>query len=589
VLTRSAPIFDQTSSSIDRNRVDSYNKEIEASTSSDRPQVLDYSNWFGHSYDRSRPLSHHLPANDANFFIRSRFAQWKEFYTESDFLLLPQLSGVKNTSRQTAYKYREFLGKGDWDTDVAVNCVDLERLYAETGNMVGGSCELRQAWKFNDLTPRTYFAIGGTAFHHSKYIRQVANALCNIFPQTNFVSRFSVNRLDVQTSDTVFTYDYSSFTSNLTELKYFLQELAVYMEDAPVRIVDSRRGIVSTSIGSILQEYLNFTTLRPEFTVNRYLSHVLEPLVHTKAGMLGVYGNIAISTCLHGLHACQLCDSGDCNCVGDDVLGSGALNEDHFLPAIQSLGTINPSKIRRWPYREPTEEEGADSRRWPYTKRPLERFGNFILHHHSYNLPIFGALIPILDEVHDVIEEGVTYPRLKVLATQMRSLLNQLISFPLEVPQLELITEYCGMIYEELDVPRDGLFPWDVVNTSEGRFSGLHIIPIIALSTKNFWEGIGEAFVPGWHKVPDSTCCEDEYSSAGLQHFKVCIRDRFVAYGEKLGWLKVQRRDGWREFTSSADYCAFQDDLYFRKRRILFDVECLKPPAWFLELLCNEL
>jgi hypothetical protein len=589
VLVRSAPIFDQSAESIEKNKTDSYNKEIEASTSLDRPQVLDYSVWFSTTLHPERALSSYLPTNDINHLIHTRFREWKEFYNHHEVTLYPQLTGYKNTSRQTAFKYREVVGKGEWDDDIQVNCVDLERFYAETGIQVGGACELRQAWKFNDLTPRTYFAIGGTAFHHSKYIRPVANAFCNIFPSTNFISRYSTNRLCPETRYLVFTYDYSTFTSNLTELKYFLGELAEYMEDAPVIIVDSRNGLIYTTVGRLLQDYLLNTTLRPEFAINRFISSVLEPLHHSKAGMLGVYGNIALSTGLHGLHALQLCGSGDCNCVGDDVLGVGDLDEEIFLPAVSSLGSVNPSKIRSWNFRDPMEEDNSDSRKWPYTKRPLERFGNFILHHHSYNLPIFGSLIPLLDDVHDNVTEGVTRSQLKILSAQIRSLVNQLVSFPLQGDQLELITEYCAMIYKEMGISENGIFPWDKFTTVEGTSQGLHIPPIIALSSGNFWEGVGEAFTPGWFKVPETTSVREDFLGAGIKFQKICVKTRVISYGSKMEWLQVQRRDKWAEFISADSYRAFSDDLYLRRRLALFDVTLLKCPSWFLDLLHNEL
>jgi hypothetical protein len=144
------------------------------------------------------------------------------------------------------------------------------------------------------------------------------------------------------------------------------------------------------------------------------------------------------------------------------------------------------------------------------------------------------------------------------------------------------------MIYNEMRIPESGIFPWETVKTSEGRFSRVHICPITALSSRNYWDGLGEAFVPSWYKFPDCTTTREEFLPAGIVDTKICAKTRMISYGEKMGWVKVERREVWREFKTAHEYQCFSDDLYFKRRFPLFDVTLLKHPVWYNNLLCNE-
>jgi hypothetical protein len=348
-------------------------------------------------------------------------------------------------------------------TDKDVSSGDLERWYMETGKTIRGPCEVRQAWKFNDLTPRTYFAQGGDTYYASRYIRVVMNALVNAFPQTHFKSRFAIHSLPLSSEDVAFTYDYTSFTSNMTEFKYFLEELAAFVDDVMVDVLDTNKGVQAVSLGSLIRDYNDTCNREGVFTVNRYMPGAFEWLRHNRAGFLGVYGNIAGCTALHGLHACQLCgDNGDCRCVGDDVFGVfdgefASINDIH-LP-VASLGEVNPSKVRDWPYRDELERDfSQESRRWPYTKRPLERFENQMILERAIFLPIFGAIVPFIDE-RDQTPNSVE-DRLALLATQSLSLVRQICSLDLSNDQDSLVYGYVATLYEALHVPKMGVLPF---------------------------------------------------------------------------------------------------------------------------------
>lgn len=591
VLLRSAPIFMLSEVEVSDNKRNSFLKEYFASIDQDRDQVLDYSVWFDKELS-GNPLSHFLPPRPINSRIAEIFSNWRQMYQENRIILFPQLTGTRSISRMSAYLYHQAHGRDEieWKD---VTPIDLERTYAETGKVVGGPCELRQAWKYNDLTPRTYFALGGTAFHGSKFIRSIANGLCNLFPSTNFMSRFDVNRLQISKENEVFTYDYTSFTSNLTETKYFLLDLAEFMKEAPVVIVDSFYGPIDTTVGDILLEYIQTCVSHPSFMVNRFLDGFYEEIIHNKSGMLGVYGNISLSTGLHGLHACNLCPDGDCNCVGDDVIGSTDLDRDDFFSAVGSLGSISVPKTRFWEYRG-IEEDQYESRKWPYTKRPLERIENFLLHHVAYSFPIFGLLIPIVDGIHEIESEEILLSHYRLLSVQCKSLVKQIRAYPdMSMDERELLLGFVGFLYKEYRIPEEGRFPWDQIRARDGVRYGLHIPPLAAYVTGNLNEGMGEAFEPGVHRVPMTTVVDEkisfcpsrlETSRSGL-----CHGHMMLGYGEKLGWLVREKAFVQMHFDSLDSYTNYASAINRGHLLPLYDVQIHSVPVWFFPLLIEQL
>lgn len=445
------------------NRIESWEKEIHATQEPDRLPVLDYDVWFSDDPDAfQRPISSHVPpAPVHNSRIRLGFRQWRSSLENT--LLFPQIQPNKSVSRATAALYTERVHHGSRFPQSNVSTSDLERIYAETGEEISGPCELRQAWKYNDITPRTYFAQGGKAFHASKYIRQPINSLADAFPETNFQSRFSIHEMPIDSNDLAFVYDYTSFTSLLAELKYFLAALADFCQDTMVFLVDSHAGILQRSLGDILREYNQECNIKGEFTINRYEDGNNIPLSHQLAGFLGVYGNITSSTTLHGLHACQICgDHSRCRCVGDDVFGVLRPTRDYpkedAVKAIQTLGVVQLQKVRWWRYINPDNEEDED-RAYPYLKRPLDRFGNRMRLEAALFLPIWGLICPMEDILNREVED--TYTRVKLLATQTFSAIKQAQQLypPLEDHQKEFLRIYLESMYDFLGLDTKGRLP----------------------------------------------------------------------------------------------------------------------------------
>jgi len=199
-------------------------------------------------------------------------------------LLYPQVQRTKNVSQETAQNYIQYRPGA---TISSVTTCMLERLYAETGFECPGSCEMRQAWRFNDLKPRVYYCTGGTQYFRSRYMKRLAvelmesigatarrrrTDLCSHLPQDFF-------------SDTVVAWDFANFTSNLSDLKYFIASLCRALEDLPVhdiRVVDSREGLKHVAVHELLDEYNRVANEGAEFSIHRLINSLNIDLEETK-------------------------------------------------------------------------------------------------------------------------------------------------------------------------------------------------------------------------------------------------------------------------------------------------------------------
>jgi len=494
-------------------------------------------------------------------------------------------------SRETAFNYQsQFSSEIDHLYEHNVTSAMLERYYSICGIRVGGPCELRQAWKYNDLTPRTYFAQGGTAFHASKYIRSIMNALANSFPETHFLSRFSINELILTKEHTAAIYDYASFTSNLAELKHFLDELADFCDDVVVTIVDSFLGPITIPLGDLIREYNDVCNRLTEFSLIRL--GLPEVLQHQKAGLLGVYGNIVSSTVVHGLHACQLCgDSSTCRCVGDDVLmvylSLNQSEKEELIEAVRSLGSINNDKFRFWDYRPIEEERDDNDRAWVYTKRPLDRIENKLSLYPGLYLPIFGLVSGINDSIH---EETLEIRHIKTLVTQTFAAIRQIKTLfpPPPRDEIEIFQRYLQRLYSIVNLPHDGLLPFESHRTKIGYVSGL-LVPCVEGDIMNLdqWNLLSER----WENrespailVPRYTREETDWSSLFSHGHGEGTMTSKIAYMKALEWAEVELIFESRIFEYE-DYCSLIDSVMLRHVFPVYRV-CLSMvyPAWLRDI-----
>jgi hypothetical protein len=343
----------------------------------------------------------------------------------------------------------------------------LEVLYARTGMQVEGNCELRDAWKFNDLKPRMYYAIGGQQYWSSRYVKSIAVAIMESIP-----SAFSKMRVDptrylssVWSDDYVVAWDFTSFTTTLSELKYFIWHLARISENrnTSVTLFDYRLGFIEKPLFELLDEYNEVANMSAPFELHRMVGRFVEEagltLYQANSGMLGVPGNIGFSTALHGLVVCRECGQHRCVCVGDDALG--ITPEDptqNLLPALSALGHIHPEKFA---IIHPRPHPGANIK---FLKRRMERVGNLFIMNFLLNMPV----LPYIDGVTGFRTKPPDFSleaRVFKFCTHVASLLWEVHDHgnDLSDQDMDVLFDFLGDAYKSLRLPMRGMFPGHIL------------------------------------------------------------------------------------------------------------------------------
>jgi len=272
--------------------------------------------------------------------------------------VFPLYNKRKNVGQDTRIEYNTVTGHSSG----YVTTFDLERFYSETGHQLGGPCELRSAWKFNDTKPRLYYAQGGGSYFASRYMKPFAVALMESWPSTQERNRrdpnFFLNNV-LSDSDLVVVWDLTSFTTNLSEAKFFLEGMAQMWENKigehlQYPVLDLWEGsVIMRSIPEMIRQYNNEVNVFPEFSKHRMINKYHldeEPLtgVQWNNGMLGVPGNIGIATTLHGIVAAALAGTSHVVSVGDDAIALvHETIEDQMLSDIQKIGELSLDKVSR--------------------------------------------------------------------------------------------------------------------------------------------------------------------------------------------------------------------------------------------------
>jgi len=232
---------------------------------------------------------------------------------------------------------------------------------------------MRSAWKYTDLKPRVYYARGPDQYYASRYIQEIFNILIDSLPITNRYLRFYHAGIRIEADDTLFIYDYSSFTSRLDEVKCFLRELAVFCRGRSVILLDTHHGLQIKDLEEMITEYVDECNDFPLFDIQRWPEESVQDdtlRMHT-TGMLGVPGNITSCTLLHGIHLAIILESllkG--KCVGDDAVGAKLVKSlDALEREVCGLGEVSMSKGATWDHDEGTMVD----RSWNYVKRPIDR------------------------------------------------------------------------------------------------------------------------------------------------------------------------------------------------------------------------
>lgn len=437
-------------------------KEITASQQTNLPQQLNYQALF---------TEERVPLHIETSLVPLRMAHtWKdhihrmiEHMTDSKTILLPHYNAEKNVGHETQSMY--FESSGRIQRQYSVTTLDLLKYYAQTGVAIQGPMELRQAWRFNDLKPRSYYCLGGNSFWASLYIKQFSKELISAFQSTHPFSRYEVRRITrLRSGEILVTYDYSSFTTSLAELKYFMWYIATQFLGVMVQILDVHSGIQTIDFGQYLQDYNETVNHHQLFDISRIVDSPEVYYLHqNRNGSLGTGGNISLSGLNHGISLGGFNDSTDTDSVvGDDALLKILAESLTLLfTIINKLGSINIEKITTIPVPEPQDDKGQVRTSFKYLKRPISvnPYGEIETGTLDFFPNIASCLFPYGDGIHD--------PPLTSIADTVRAcimqigkyLTNLLREHISEDPDVELALTMLRSVYHKYNLPTEGAIP----------------------------------------------------------------------------------------------------------------------------------
>lgn len=442
-----------------RNRQESFWKEVGASQGIREPSQINFEAMFG--VEPNLPVCDFIPPNPTlQSRIHRDLCRWKEKCSKA--LFVPKTSRKSMGVLASYEAIKAFDLRLDFGSKLSTE--DIEFWYWRTGEYPRGPCEMRQAWFYNDLTPRTYYATGSGVHRWARFSQKIFNMLLDQFPFTHRFKRFNLDRIRLEPWETAIVYDYTSFTSRLNEHIPFMRALARFCKGTTIRLLDGPFGVVEMDLGEYLDLYASECMELVEFTVSPELAEIigveaLESLRHQVASLLGINGNLASATGLHGLFLCHLCGSYEkCSCVGDDAIGvfecrvsqgeeEGEIIEgkeecrQNFVRALRILGIVHSEKskfFRPLPaYTNLDHIESTD--RWTYLKRSLDRYPNFLQ----------LGFLPAIPNLQTVIQEQNTTRRMNFDATDDSLMIPRVSSQCYNLVQSHFTLSAFG--YEELE------------------------------------------------------------------------------------------------------------------------------------------
>lgn len=423
---------------------ESMEKEVLTMVSVKRECTIDFGVYFGRYNDA---INEDVQPNPKFAkYVNDIIDTW--IHSLQSYIHYPKL-GSKTVSKTTSNHIRDFDPQYEPIEEQGITPTDLEYIYHTTGFKVGGSCEMRQKWYCSNLKPRTYYTQGGNAYHSSKYIAVMFADLCDLLPSTNRRSRVDPSRIYIQevTQDVAY-YDLTSFTSNLHVQSQFMTLLSKYCEGKTIVLLDSVDGLVTYDLGVLLQNYTEQNLVNPMYTLPRKYGDDSREHVHNIAGFLGVYGNIATATFIHGIVMGMLHDSLDENNVaGDDGLDV-TRDVNYTLSVVGLMGEVHDEKTFR-------ESEGSCI----HLKRPINRIGRRLLHRPLVTWPSLEPGEELCDPRYPYLRRKTKRDRKDTMASSVTAFMRKLDGLQLDNDDITLIDTFLTMVYDTYNLPVSGHVP----------------------------------------------------------------------------------------------------------------------------------
>lgn len=289
-------------------------------------------------------------------------------------------------------------------------------------------------------------------YYSSRYIQPVMNTLVDSFPSTDTYGRFSTERFSqLSTDELVILYDYTSFTSSMSEQKHFLAELANSMRGVTVTLLDTLQGPTPRDLGELLEEYNSSCNYEGEFSMQDRLG-VEGIFRHICASFLGIYGNISSCTALHGISLVSLLTNLDgASVIGDDAMArfmKSNMDLEEFHQGVVKLGSVHREKYKEFED-EMIEEEGTQPRSWHYAKRPIKRLAGKMYQGRLIDWPLLPYMITSEQHAtsYHTVKNVSRQKNLKVFCMQAGRLLDHLRGEDLDPETEELVRVYLEVGY----------------------------------------------------------------------------------------------------------------------------------------------
>jgi len=329
-------------------------------------------------------------------------------------VLFPAVQRRKNMSQDTCRNLIEdgYESSLKW-TDLRT--LDLELNKIRSGVEVQGNCEMRMGWGYNILKPRFYYATGGSNYWRSRYMKRIAITVMECVDSTKLTRRSDPTEIEYYLSHESWLslWDLTSFTTQLSELKHFLYYVSkclsedLRVQQRPLQLLDYADGVVKITADKYFDLYNQGENYNAPYSVWRVVQKVYQVFEgdsiywQRNSGMLGVHGNIGLSTGFHGFHLeCAVEENTGCS-VGDDALGG--TKEDptlRLIPHLQLIGDLQNEKVTIMPPLQEFDEEQVGK----FLKRRFSRTHEGIRLGLLYAFPSLALVFPVDDGYHTIQE-----------------------------------------------------------------------------------------------------------------------------------------------------------------------------------------
>jgi hypothetical protein len=434
---------------LDEVRFETFKSEFYASQNTfSESQIVNWPYYlYPGKFDVANPYTQH---------VRRLLPRFKWFLRRSKDLY-PKLQRRKNVSQHTAILYKQRYPSADL---YQVSTKDLEVHYYNTGEQLDGDCEMRQAWKFNDLKPRFYYCQGGRDYFKSRYMKQITVYLMDSLRTTQTTRRQDPStELEVRPTDNITFWDYTAFTTSLSELKFFLYWIARGVEELGevLTVIDYNLGKVQMDPSDLIHSYNETINMRSPFSIHRIVDRFLYDFEQTSfrqenSGMLGVAGNIGCSTICHGAVIATVVGEDRSVCIGDD--GAAVDDDDPYdslIPTIRSIGSINDSKFQIiW-----EGDEGPVK----FVKRGTYRDVSSLFIDFLHSLPISVFVDGVYDPRRTLPPDFTVFNRYKKVLQSIQTVLWTLADNyerAIDDQDYLLLLQFLRSIYSHLGLPFEG-------------------------------------------------------------------------------------------------------------------------------------